>query len=284
MLISKNIQMSDRAFLILRDMIYERSGIYFPDHKKYILENRLSGRIEDGGFEDFDKYIDFLRYDSLREKEFPTLFDIVTTNETSFFRDTNQLHTFESMVLPRIMKGNEKKGLKKLRIWSAACSTGEEPYTLAMIILNRCSYLQNIGWDVEIYGSDISEGVINSARRGEYNGYSVRNVPPQYLDRYFTKNGNGKYSIRHEVKGMVRLSNINLLDGMKLCMLRDMNIIFCRNVLIYFDEAAKKRVIDGIYDCLAPGGYLFIGHAESLFNISRAFKLINMDNVLVYQK
>jgi len=165
---------------------------------------------------------------------------VVTTNETSFFRDTDQLHAFESTVLPQIIKDNEKTGLKKLKIWSAACSTGEEPYTLAMIILNRYLYLQNMGWEIEIYGSDISEGVINSARKGEYSGYSVRNVLPQYLDRYFTKNGSGKYAVKPEVKGMVRLSNINLFDEMKLYMLRDMNIIFCRNVLIYFDEAAKK--------------------------------------------
>lgn len=284
MLLSKNIQMSDRAFYTLRDIIYERSGIYFPDHKKYILENRLLKRIEDNGFEDFDKYIDFLRGDPLKDKEFSTLFDVITTNETSFFRDANQLQAFEFTVLPQVIKNIEQTGFKKLRIWSAPCSTGEEPYTLAMIISNRFSQIQNMGWDIEIHGSDISEGVLNSARRGEYSEYSIRNMPPQYLDRYFHKNGNGKYAVRPELKGMIRFSNINLFDGMKVRMFRGMNIVFCRNVLIYFDEAAKKRVIANIYDCLAPGGYLFIGHAESLFNISRAFKLVSINKVLVYQK
>ena len=284
MLSGKKIEMSNHSFYALRDMIYERSGIFFPDQKKYILENRLLRRIEEGGFDDFEKYIDFLRHDPLRDKEFSTLFDIVTTNETSFFRDATQLQAFESVVLPQIINEAEEKGYKKLRIWSAPCSTGEEPYTLAMLLLNRFPNVQNSGWDVEIHGSDISECVLHSARRGEYNDYSIRNVPPPYLDRYFTKNGNGKYNVRPEVRGMVRLSNINLFDNMRVKMFRGMNIVFCRNMLIYFDEAAKKRVIANIYDSLAPGGYLFIGHAESLFNISRAFKLVNINNILIYQK
>ena len=284
MLSGKKIEMSDHSFYALRGMIYERSGIFFPDQKKYILENRLLRRIEEGGFNDFEKYIDFLRFDSLRDREFSTLFDIVTTNETSFFRDMNQLEVFESFVLPQIVKEVEKAGYKKLRIWSAPCSTGEEPYTLAMLLLSKFPGIQGAGWDIEIHGSDISECVLNSARRGEYNDYSMRNVPPLYLDRYFTKNGNGKYGVKPEVKGIVRLSNINLFDNLRLRMFRGMNIVFCRNVLIYFDEAAKKRVIANIYDCLLPGGYLFIGHAESLFNISRAFKLVNINNILLYQK
>ena len=254
MLSGKKIEMSHHSFYALRDMIYERSGIFFHDQKKYILENRLLRRIEDGGFDDFEKYIDFLRHDPLRDKEFSTLFDIVTTNETSFFRDANQLQAFESVVLPQIVKEAEEKGYKKLRIWSAPCSTGEEPYTLAMLLLNKFPKIQDSGWDVEIHGSDISECALNSARRGEYNDYSIRNVPPPYLDRYFTKNGNGKYNVRPEVRGMVRLSNINLFDNLKLRMFRGMNIVFCRNMLIYFDEAAKKRVIANIYDSLAPRG------------------------------
>ena len=284
MLSGKKIEMSNHSFYALRDMIYKRSGIFFTDQEKYVLENRLLRHIEEGGFDDFEKYVDFLRHDPLRDKEFSSLFDLVTTKETSFFRDANQLQAFESVVLPPIVKEAEEKGCKKLRIWSAPCSTGEEPYTLAMLLLNKFPKIQDSGWDIEIHGSDISECVLQSARRGEYNDYSIRNVPPPYLDRYFTKNGNGKYNVRPEVRGMVRLSNINLFDNMRVKMFRGMNIVFCRNMLIYFDEAAKKRVIANIYDSLAPGGYLFIGHAESLFNISRAFKLVNINNILIYQK
>src|SRR3972149_3690364 len=284
MLSGKKIEMSNHSFYALRDMIYKRSGIFFTDQEKYVLENRLLRHIEEGGFDDFEKYVDFLRHDPLRDKEFSSLFDLVTTKETSFFRDANQLQAFESVVLPPIVKEAEEKGCKKLRIWSAPCSTGEEPYTLAMLLLNKFPKIQDSGWDIEIHGSDISECVLQSARRGEYNDYSIRNVPPPYLDRYFPKNGNGKYHVNPEVRGIVRLSHINLFDNLRLRIFRGMDIVFCRNVLIYFDEPAKKRVIANIYDCLSPGGYLFIGHAESLFNISRAFKLVNINNILFYQK
>src|SRR3990172_5749679 len=130
MLSGKKIEMSNHSFYALRDMIYERSGIFFPDQKKYILENRLLRRIEEGGFNDFEKYIDFLRFDPLRDKEFSTLFDIVTTNETSFFRDMNQLEVFESFVLPQIVKEVEKAGYKKLKIWSETRSERNSPIKL----------------------------------------------------------------------------------------------------------------------------------------------------------
>ena len=276
--------MSDRVFTALRDLIYQRSGMFFSDNKKYVLETRLLRRVDDGGFETFEKYIDFLKNDTQKEIEFSILFDIVTTNETSFFRDLNQLQVFELGVLAKLMKNLEDTGMKKLRLWSSACSTGEEPYTMAMQILNRIPQGLNSDWDIEIHATDISEGVLNSARRGEYSDYSLRNVPPKYLTKYFNKNDNGKYSIKPEVKRLVRFSNVNLFDSMKLRVFKGMHIVFCRNVLIYFDETSKKKVINSIYDCLSPGGYLFIGHAESLFNISRAFKLVNINNLLVYQK
>ena len=284
MLLTKNIKMSDDSFHTLRDMIYDRSGMHFPDHKKYILENRLARRVEDSGFENYEKYIIYLKHDAGREKEFASLFNIITTNETFFFRDTNQLQAFESVALPDTVQKLKTKGSKKLRIWSAACSTGEEPYTLSMIVADKLSMPDYKDWDIEIHGSDISDGVLSSARRGEYNDYSVRNVSQQHLNKYFSKNGNGKYAIKPEVKKVVRLSNINLFDDSALRMYRGMDIIFCRNVLIYFDEASKKKVISSLYNSLVSGGYLFIGHSESLFNISRAFKLVNVNNVLIYQK
>lgn len=284
MLAFKNLQLSEKVFIALRDLIYQRSGIFYPDNKKYVLENRLMRRIEDEGFENFEKYVDFLRSDPQREREYSILFELVTTNETSFFRDINQLQVFELGILPKLLKDFEEKGIKKLRMWSAACSTGEEPYTLAMQTLNRIPQGNNSDMDIEIHATDISEGVLNSARRGEYSDYSLRNVPPQYLNKYFNKNGNGKYSVKPEIKRLVRFSNVNLYDSMKLRVFRGMNVVFCRNVLIYFDEPSKKKVINSIYDCLMPGGYLFIGHSESLFNISRAFKLVNVNNLLVYQK
>ena len=284
MLVTNIIKMSDNAFHALSEMIYARSGMHFPDNKKYILENRLSRRIEDAGFNNYEKYIEFLKHDAGKEKEFTSLFNIITTNETFFFRDSNQLQAFETTVLPDIVQKLKAKGSKKMRIWSAACSTGEEPYTLSMMVTDRLSAPEYKDWDIEIHGSDISEAVLSSARRGEYNDYSVRNIMPQQLSKYFTKNGGGKFIIKPEIKKLVRFSNINLSDETALRMYRGMDIIFCRNVLIYFDEASKKKVISSLYNSLVSGGYLFICHSESLFNISRAFKIINVNSVLLYQK
>ena len=284
MLITKKIQMSDNAFHSLRDMIYARSGMHIPANKKYLLENRLSRRIEDAGFESYDRYIEFLRHDAGKEKEFTSLFNIITTNETFFFRDAGQLQAFESVALPDVIKRLKAKGSKKMRIWSAACSTGEEPYTLSMMVSDKLSDPEYKDWDIEIHGSDISEAVLCSARRGEYNDYSVRNVTPKHLNKYFMKTESGKYAVKAEIKKMVRLSNINLADDATLRMYRGMDIIFCRNVLIYFDEVSKKKVIASLYNSLVSGGYLFIGHSESLFNITRAFKIVDVNSVLIYQK
>lgn len=284
MITTKIIKMSDNSFHVLSDMIYTRSGMHFSDSKKYILENRLSRRIEDAGFDNYEKYIEFLKHDAGKEKEFTSLFNIITTNETFFFRDSNQLQAFEATVLPDIVQKLKAKGSKKMRIWSAACSTGEEPYTLSMMVTDKLSAPEYKDWDIEIHGSDISEAVLSSARRGEYNDYSVRNVMPQQLSKHFSKNGSGKYLIKPEIKKLVRFSNINLSDESALRMYRGMDIIFCRNVLIYFDDASKKKVISSLYNSLVSGGFLFIGHSESLFNITRAFKIVNANNVLVYQK
>ena len=169
MLVTNIIKMSDNAFHALSEMIYARSGMHFPDNKKYILENRLSRRIEDAGFNNYEKYIEFLKHDAGKEKEFTSLFNIITTNETFFFRDSNQLQAFETTVLPDIVQKLKAKGSKKMRIWSAACSTGEEPYTLSMMVTDRLSAPEYKDWDIEIHGSDISEAVLSSARRGEYN-------------------------------------------------------------------------------------------------------------------
>ncbi|MBI4714876.1 MAG: protein-glutamate O-methyltransferase CheR [Nitrospirae bacterium] len=273
--------LNPETFVALRQLIYERSGIFFPDNKKYLLESRLAKRVEEGEFETFENYVYFLRFDAMREKELSQIFDVITTNETSFFRDANQIQSFETGVLPLAIKGNGNRGVKRLKVWSAACSTGEEPYTIAMILMEKFPQLQ--GWEVEILASDISEGVLNAARKGEYGAYAIRNMPPLYLQKYFIPAG-GRYVVKPAVKNLVRFSNINLYDSSRTRMIRAVDLIFCRNVLIYFDEEAKKKIISSLYDALSPEGYLLIGHSESLYNISRAFKLIQVGNALVYQK
>jgi len=208
--------------------------------------------------------------------ELVRLFDAITTNETYFFRENQQIEIMIKNLVPRII---ETKGSKDLRIWSAACSTGEEPYTIAMMLLEDMP-----GIRFEIFASDISENVLQSAKRGVYTSYSVRNVPSILLNKYFRKNGQMQYEIDSRLKKFVNFSNINLVDEKRMRSIKGIDIIFCRNVLIYFDDRAKQKVVSFLYDSLRQGGYLFVGTSESLHNVTRAFRPVIFDKVVVYQK
>jgi len=269
----------DEIFVQLRDFIYEKTGIYVPDSKKYFLENRLSRILKERNLQNFEDYLYFLKY-SANKHDLSRLFDSVTTKETFFFREPQQFEVFIDILLPEIIKENFQKGRKDIKIWSAACSTGEEPYTIAMLLLEKSEAAL---FKKEIYASDISESALISARRGIYSAYSVRNIPQQYLVKYF-KDSEGVYVLSDTVKSMVKFMNINLVDEKDVRQLKGIDIVFCRNVLIYFDDKAKKKAVSLIYDVLKPDGYLFIGTSESLHNITRAFRPIVINKVVVYQK
>ena len=281
MLKNDDLKMVPEAFKQLRDLIYQKSGMFFPDNKAYLLESRIGQRVKEKGCRTFEEYASVLRHES-DEKEFTLLFNSITINETSFFRDIEQLDVVVNGLLREVTEEKIKKGNKKLRIWSAASSSGEEPYTIAIYLLEKQASLA--GWDIEILGSDISEAVLSSARRGIYGNYAVKNTPENYLKKYFTSNGDSTFSVRPEVKQRVRFANVNLYDGQRLKSIKEIDIILCRNVLIYFDENSKRKVIAGLYDSLNPGGYLAIGRSESLHNLTRAFRLENKDRMVFYKK
>lgn len=281
MLKNDDLKMATEAFKQLRDLIYQKSGMFFPDNKAYLLESRIGQRVKEKGCRTFEEYASVLRHES-DEKEFTLLFNSITINETSFFRDIEQLDVVVNGLLREVTEDKIKKGNKKLRIWSAASSSGEEPYTIAIYLLEKQASLA--GWDIEILGSDISEAVLSSARRGIYGNYAVKNTPENYLKKYFTSNGDSTFSVRPEVKQRVRFANVNLYDGQRLKSIKEIDIILCRNVLIYFDENSKRKVIAGLYDSLNIGGYLAIGRSESLHNLTRAFRLENKDRMVFYKK
>ncbi len=279
--IDNELDMSPEEFRMIRDFILERSGIFFAENKMYLVKNRLSKRMADLQMKSVRDYFYHVKYD-LSMREFNALMDLVTTNETSFYRNEPQLLSFSDEVLPLLVTEKlQEKGLKTIRIWSAGCSTGEEPYTLAMIILEKLGSLA--GWNVEIIANDISEQVLQKARQGEYSGITLRNVRPDVLQRFFTKSGE-TYKIKSEVKALVKFSHMNLNDPRKLSMLGNMDVVFCRNVMIYFSDDVRKQLVRGFYNILRPGGYLYIGHSETLHGISKAFKLVYFKNALVYQK
>ncbi len=276
------IKATDEEFRQLRDFIYENCGIYIADNRKYLIENRLVNRLKELNLKNFSEYYHYLRYDTNRRAELTRLFEVVTTNETSFFRNPPQLEVFQNTVLPKVIADIKAKGQKKLRIWSAGCSTGDEPYTIA-IILHEVLKTEIAGWDIKITASDLSEAVLAAGRRGIYNEYTLRTTPKALIDKYFHKEG-VNYRVDDKLKAMIQFGALNLNDRIQIRRIDPSHIIFCRNVIIYFDDAMKKNVISAFYDNLLPGGYLIIGHSESLHNISRAFQPEHHPSAIMYRR
>lgn len=208
------------------------------------------------------------------------MLDIVTTNETYFYREKNQLDAFAEEILPEMAKRNADR--KRLRIWSAGCSTGEEPFTLA--ILCSESGLFDNSWEVDIIGTDISHRVLKTARNAVYSNSSFRVTEERALQKYFDKTEDGKYALDESIRKMVHFGHLNLMDQKMIGLIRECDVIICRNVIIYFDKNAKAKVINSFFGKLAPGGYLLLGHSESLMNITTVFKLKHLTKVMVYQK
>jgi chemotaxis protein methyltransferase CheR len=274
------IPLPDDIFRLLRDFIHGYCGIYFDDGSKFLLERRLSRRLEQHRLKNFEEYYHFLKYDRKREEELVVLVDNLTTNETYFFRESPQLSAFSEEILPELRRSLANR--KVLRIWSAGCSTGEEPYTIAILLLESGDWWRD--WQVEILGSDINQRVLHTARKGVYKKSAHRATSPAMLAKYFVQDEKGDYRIIDRVKELVSFSSVNLLDPHKTSLISNMDVIFCRNVIIYFDREAKKKVIESFYQKLREGGYLLLGHSESLINISNAFLLRTLKNDMVYQK
>jgi chemotaxis protein methyltransferase CheR len=272
------IPLEPEVFRLMREFIRDYCGIFFADDSQYLLEKRLSRRLKTFHFTNFRDYYRYLLYNHNRDEELAAIIDILTVNETYFFREQNQLKAFSEEILPELKKTNRDK--KRLRIWSAGCSTGEEPYTIAILVLETGAFNN---WHVEIFGSDINQRVLQGARSGVYRKNSFRTTEPYFLRKYF-KEQESLFRISDTVKQYVNFSHLNLLDPVKTKLAGTVDVIFCRNVLIYFDYLSRKKVVDMFHDRLADGGYLLLGHAESLINISTAFTLKHLKYDMVYQK
>ncbi len=273
--------LTDEAFRELRDIIYKTSGIYYSESKKYLLESRILKRIQSLKLNSLYDYVNFIK-NPMNRSELKNLFDAITINETYFFRAEQQFESLEKIIIPELIKNKSESSSPTIRIWSAACSTGEEPYTIAMIVLEKIKPLYpNVQF--QILGSDISTQVLDFAINGVYKDYSVRNMPEFYLKKYFIAK-DGLFYLKDEVKRLVRFSNINLFDASQVRMVSNCDVIFCANVLIYFDIPAKQKVVSYLYDALNVGGYLFVGYSESLHGISKAFKLVHLPKAIAYKK
>ena len=271
------LSLSDNEFYGFRDLIAERSGIYFDPAKQESLKDNLLQRMAECGLTNFSDYLDLLSSPA-GSKEFDLLLDLITVPETYFFRDRAQFSALERLVIPETIKKKSYPGAS-LRIWSAGCSTGEEPYTIAMIVAAA-----KVDIPIQILATDVSNHALEAARQGVYNGRSVRDVPPEYLKRFFSKKG-GQYSLNESVKQMVEFRYFNLVsEPYPLVEMSGWDIIFCRNVTIYFQTDATRKVIHNLHQSLREGGYLFAGYSESLRYISDGFNTLQMEGAFFYQK
>ncbi|MHB8876582.1 MAG: CheR family methyltransferase [Myxococcaceae bacterium] len=271
--------MTPEEFRLLRDLVYDHCGILVRDDLKFVMERRLWPRLEALGLLDFAAYHRFLRYDVARAAELEGAVEALTTNETYFFREPLQLKAFSAELLPRLHIRNAH--LKRLRIWSAGCSSGEEAYTIAMLVREAGLFE---GWDVEVLGTDISRKVLAAARRADYGASSMRAAPPELIARHFEPAGPGRHKVKEEVRALVSFGHLNLLDAEMGALVPRMDLVFCRNVMIYFDLPARKRVLKVFHEKLFEGGYLLLGHSESLITLSADFDLVHLENDLVYRR
>ena len=271
-------RLTEEEFRLLRDLIHAYCGIFFREDARFLLERRLGPRLEALGLPGYSAYHRYLRFDPARQAELQKAIELVTTNETYFYREPLQLDALAREILPRLSDLHQTD--RTLRILSAGCSTGEEAYTIAVLVKQSRLFE---GWNVEIFGCDISSRCIEHARAGIYGEHAFRNVEAEAMRRWFHLR-EGKWAIDQAIRRMVRFSRENLLDPRALAGLSRLDVIACRNVLIYFDTLARKRVLATLHEKLRDGGWLLLGHSESLVTFTADFEIVHLRTDLVYRK
>jgi len=271
--------LAPEEFQLFRDWIHHHSGIFLEDTKVDSLRISLVTRATRYGFTDYGDYFSLLESD---EDEFKELMNLVTINETSFFRFPAQFEALRDQVIPEIMAGRRQGGPRGFRVWSAGCSTGEEPYTIGMTLLD--SALVSAGYSCEVVGTDVSTQALERARAGVYPARSVATLQQQLIQRWFEPVKDGHRPIK-PVRNLCGFHYHNLIkEPYPLAFMSSWDVIFCRNVTIYFRLESTRRVVQNFYDALNPGGYLFIGHSETLTSISDQFDAVEIGGVFLYRK
>ena len=278
---SHSTTLTEDLFRQLRTFIYERTGIFFADNKKYLLESRVNRRLSALAIGSFEEYYRALMNGS-GSTELALLINSITINETFFFRNEPQFAAIESHVLPQIIMRRRQDGINRIRLWSAAASSGEEPYTLALIIKEKFQP-RFPAIKFEIVGTDINTQVLDVAKRGIYKEYSVRNIPAEYMHKYFKHDGD-KYFLSEDVKKLVEYRQLNLFDKASMRLMRDFDVVIAANVLIYFDYNSKESVVSSVYNSLNKGGYFFVGYSETLYGVSQALKPVHFEKAIAYRK
>ena len=266
----------------ITEMIYRLTGLRYEAKKMYFLSKRIEKRTNALGLASPEDYYKKLKFADPAGQELQNLIDLLTVNETYFFRDFQQLTAFAEHCLLETAQKKQRSGKKNIRIWSAGCSTGEEPYTLGIILREMLEDYYD--WNISILATDIDRNVFCKARKRCYSSSSLRDMPGEYLRRYFIPGANSDHILCADVAQMVRFEYLNLMDKAALRKQQGFDFIFCRNVLIYFDEISRKQVVDNFYMSLNPGGFIFLGSSESVAQINMAFKVKRAGSHLVYYR
>jgi chemotaxis protein methyltransferase CheR len=277
-----NVDLSEEEFRLLRDLIHERFGLYFEENQRQSLRSRLAGRLSSLDLLSFEDYYHYLRFGPQRAEELQRMVTHLTNNETYFYREQPQLVVFAEMVLKSIKDARSSGPDRAVRVLSAGCSTGEEAYTLAMIIYDSGQFFW--GWDVQVLGMDVDQVALEKARRAVYHHNSFRSLNPAVRERHFVNVAVGAAQVKEPIRKMVSFRPGNLVDVASYAGLPPLDVIFCRNVLIYFSDAMILKVVRLFHEALVPGGHLFLGHAESLSRITDLFTPIRFQGAMVYRK
>jgi chemotaxis protein methyltransferase CheR len=260
------------------EFLYRRTGMSFTEAKRYFIDRRLEDRIAATGSSSFQAYFSLLRADA--DHEIEHLINSFTVNETYFYREDHQLRCMTSSLLDVIT--SQKKPGGTVRIWSVPCSTGEEPYSIALWLMENWPQVDS--YNIEIIGSDIDTRALKAAAEGIYGDRALMRLSPDLIDRYFRLVAHGGHQIDAGLRDSIEFTRANLIDSKDMAPYRDFDLIFCRNVLIYFDDASRRQAAENLYGCLRPGGYICLGHSESMSRISPLFRVARFPDAIVYQR
>ncbi|MDO9711692.1 CheR family methyltransferase [Paracraurococcus lichenis] len=267
-------------FARFQEMFYQKTGIVFGESKRYFVDRRLTERMSATGSKSFEDYLMLLRFRDPNAEELQNLINVMTVNETYFYREKYQFQCLSEALLPQLVQGRRRGD--PLQIWSMPCSTGEEPYSIAIHLLESWPEVDH--WDVRILASDIDTRVLEQARAGIYEARSLQHLTEDLVRRYFTPTRDGNWRIIANLRRSIEFRRANITEVADVQQYRDIDVIFCRNLLIYFDEASRRRATEALFDSLRPGGFICLGHSESMSRMSSLFEARKFPDAIVYQR
>ncbi|HEY0836965.1 MAG TPA: protein-glutamate O-methyltransferase CheR [Azospirillum sp.] len=270
---------TDEEFSRFCEFIYRRTGLAYGEAKRYFIDRRILERVERVGVSSVQSYLSLLRFDT-SGRELEEIVNSLTVNETYFWREEHQFSCLADAILPEVVR--RKRHGQSVRIWSLPCSTGEEPYSIAIWLLENWADVDH--YNVEILASDIDTKVLAAAREGVYDARSVQKLPKRVLDRYFQRLPDDRWRIAESLRGSIEFTRLNASDKAQMAAMTDIDVIFCRNMLIYFDDVSRRETAESMFESLSPGGFVCLGHSESMSRISPLFDVRRFPDAIVYQR